>query len=131
PRTLPLALCRLRLHREYPVSEEPTDLEFKDEGQAIGLVQILRSLPKKEFASLVRRIDVAVDPAKRIDVPAQVARALLLSAELRDPGRLGDSAAELLFRIAEAGGRLRVDAAPPGLDLLLARGLVFHCQFPG
>ena len=113
------------------MSEESPDLEFKDEGQAIGLVQILRSLPKKEFASLVRRIDVAVDPAKRIDVPAQVARALLLSAELRDPARLGHQAAELMFRMAEAGGRLRVDAPPPGLDLLLARGLVFHCQFAG
>lgn len=113
------------------MSEDLQEPEFRDEGQAIGLVQVLRALPKKDFAALVRRIDVAVDPAKRIDVPSQVARALLLAPELRDPIRLGDAAAELLHRIAEAGGRLRVDASPPGLDLLIARGLVYVVNFGG
>lgn len=96
-----------------------------EDTEAVGLVQVLRALPKKEFQSLIRRIDAAVDPAKRIDVPSQVARVLLTSVELREPARLGRASAELLVRLAQQGGRMIVDNAPPGLDPLVQRGLVF------
>ncbi len=111
------------------MSEDTKAPESQEElPQAVGLVEILRSLPKKEFNALIRRIDAAVDPAKRIDVPSQVARALLLSADLRDPSRLGPAAEELLIHLAEAGGRLTVEAAPPGLSLLTQRGLVYSTK---
>lgn len=96
-----------------------------DDADAAGLVQVLRALPKKEFQSLIRRIDAAVDPAKRIDVPSQVARVLLTSVELREPARLGRASSELLIRLAEEGGSMLVEKAPPGLDPLVKRGLVF------
>jgi len=96
-----------------------------DQSDAMGLVQVLRALPKKEFQSLIRRVDAAVDPAKRIDVPSQVARVLLNSVELREPKRLGKASAELLIRLAESGGRMKVEKAPPGLEPLVKRGLVF------
>lgn len=93
--------------------------------EAMGLVQVLRALPKKEFQSLIRRIDAAVDPAKRIDVPSQVARVLLTSGELREPARLGRASADLMVSLAQAGGRLQVDSSPAGLEPLVKRGLVF------
>lgn len=92
---------------------------------ATGLVDVLRSLPKKEFQALIRRVDAAVDPAKRIDVPSQVARVLLTSVELREPSRLGRASADLLVRLAEAGGKIEAENPPPGLDPLVKRGLVF------
>lgn len=91
----------------------------------LGLVEVLRGLPKKEFNALIARVDAAVDPAKRIDIPSQVARSLLLSADLREPSRMGRPAEELMNRLAEANGTLEVEAAPPGLDPLVARGLVY------
>lgn len=106
------------------MSLDETDNEF-DETQPIGLVQALRLLSKKDFNALIKRIDAAVDPAKRIDVPSQVARVLLLSADLKEPSRLGRAAADLLQRVADVGGRLVVDAVPPGLDVLERRGLLF------
>lgn len=101
------------------------DASFREEAEALGLVSVLRALPKKDFTALIRRVDASVDPAKRIDVPSQVARTLLMAPELREPSRLGRPGAELLVRLAEAGGRLTLDAAPPGLDALVDRGLVF------
>lgn len=101
-----------------------------EEIQTLGLVHILRSLPKKEFTSLIHRVDAAVDPAKRIDVPSQVARALLMSPEFREPTRNGRAAAELMIRLAESKGRLVVDAPPPGLEPLVERGLVFARKVP-
>ncbi len=98
---------------------------------AMGLVQVLRALPKKEFQSLIGRVDAAVDPAKRIDVPSQVARVLLTSAELREPSRLGRASAELLVRLAEARGRMTVESAPTGLEPLVKRGLVFARKAKG
>jgi len=105
--------------------------QASDEDQTLGLVTILRALPKKEFTSLIGRVDAAVDPAKRIDVPSQVARALLMSPEFREPGRHGRAAAELMIRLAEAKGRLTVEAPPPGLEPLVERGLVFPRKLPG
>jgi hypothetical protein len=99
--------------------------------EAMGLVEVLRALPKREFQSLIQRIDAAVDPAKRIDVPSQVARVLLTSGELKEPARLGRAAAELMVRLAEAGGQMKVDSAPPGLEPLVKRGLVFSRKAKG
>lgn len=96
-----------------------------EQADAMGLVQVLRALPKKEFQSLIRRIDAAVDPAKRIDVPSQVARVLLTCVELREPARMGRASADLMIRLAEAGGRMSVENAPPGLEPLVKKGLVF------
>lgn len=113
------------------MNHEDMDWESKGNEGALhasrgrGLVEVLRSLPKKEFNALVTRVDAAVDPAKRIDIPSQVARALLLSADLREPSRMGRPAEELMNRLAEAGGLLEVEAAPPGLEPLVARGLVY------
>jgi hypothetical protein len=89
------------------------------------LVDILRALPAGELDSLISRLGVRVDPAKRIDSPAQVARALVQLPELRDPSRLAQASIELLHRVAEAKGSLTVATIPSALEPLLARGLMF------
>lgn len=99
--------------------------------EEIGLVEVLRALPKREFQALIRRVDAAVDPAKRIDVPSQVARVLLTSGELKEPVRLGRAAADLMTRLAESGGRMKVESAPSGLEPLLKRGLAFSRKTKG
>jgi hypothetical protein len=91
----------------------------------IRLVEILRALPAGELDGLVSRLGVRIDPTKRIDAPSQVARALVQLPDLRDPSRLPPASLELLHRIAEAKGSLFVEAAPPALEPLLARGLTF------
>ncbi len=91
----------------------------------IRLVDILRALPEGELNALVARLGIRIDPTKRIDAPSQVARALVQLPDLRDPSRLPQASVELLHRIAEARGSLFVEAAPPALEPLLARGLTF------
>ncbi len=88
-------------------------------------MDILKALPESEVDSLVARLGVRIDPAKRLDPPQQVARALVALPDLRDPGRLPHPSVELLHRIAEARGVLVVDAVPPALQPLAERGLVF------
>ena len=39
------------------------------------LTDILRALPQGELDGLIDRLGIRIDPAKRIDVPSQVARA--------------------------------------------------------
>jgi hypothetical protein len=85
----------------------------------------LRALPQGELDALVDRLAIRIDPAKRIDAPSQVARALVSLTELRDPTRLNPACVELIHRVAEAGGALVVGALPPALEPLLARGLMF------
>jgi hypothetical protein len=82
-------------------------------------------LPQGELDALVDRLAIRIDPAKRIDAPSQVARALVSLTELRDPTRLNPACVELIHRVAEAGGALVVGALPPALEPLLARGLMF------
>lgn len=82
-------------------------------------------MPEGELDGLVKRLGVRIDPTKRIDAPSQVARALVLLPDVRDPSRLPPASVELLHRIAEARGSLFVEAAPPALEPLLARGLTF------
>src|SRR6266545_3140300 len=89
------------------------------------LVDILRALPSGELDSLIGRLGISIIAAKRIDAPAQVARALVSLPEVRDPSRLPNASAELLHRIAEARGSLLVQAIPIGLEPLAARGIVF------
>jgi len=89
------------------------------------LTDILRALPKGELDGLIERLAIRIDPAKRIDAPSQVARALASLPELRDPTRLNPACMELIHRVAEARGSLLVSSLPPALEPLLARGLMF------
>ena len=89
------------------------------------LVDVLRALPAKELNSLIERLGVRIDAAKRLDTPSQVARALVALPDLREPARLPSAAVDLLPRVAEAKGTLIVSAVPPSLEPLLARGLMF------
>jgi len=91
----------------------------------LRLVDILKALPDKELDSLVARLGVRIDPAKRLDPPQQIARALVALPDLRDPSRLPQAAVELLHRVAEARGSLAVTAIPPSLQPLVERGIVF------
>ncbi|OJY29258.1 MAG: hypothetical protein BGO98_43555 [Myxococcales bacterium 68-20] len=91
----------------------------------LRLVDILKALPKSELESLVSRLGVRIDPAKRLDPPAQVARALVALPELRDPSRLPPPSVELLHRVAEARGTLVVPTLPPGMQPLAERGILF------
>ncbi len=93
--------------------------------RALRLVDVLRQLPEREIASLVARLGIAIDEAKRIDVPSQVARALLMLPEARDPSQLPGPTRELLYRIAETKGSLLVETLPPAVEQLVARGIVF------
>ena len=85
----------------------------------------MRALPASELDALIARLGVRIDPAKRIDSPSQVARALVALPDLRDPTRLTQASVELLHRVAEARGSLEVPTVPPALEPLLARGLMF------
>jgi hypothetical protein len=89
------------------------------------LADILRALPQSELDGLIARLGIRIDPAKRIDVPSQVARALVSLPELRDPSRLPPASIELMHRVAESRGTLLVASVPPALEPLLARGLMF------
>jgi hypothetical protein len=101
---------------------------FPGEGpssRALRLVDVLRALPDRELESLIERLRIVVDEAKRIDVPSQVARALLTLPEVRDPSQLPGPTCELLYRIAEARGVLLVESLPPAVEPLVMRGIVF------
>jgi hypothetical protein len=89
------------------------------------LVDVLRQLPERELESLVLRLKIRIDEAKRIDVPSQVARSLVQLPELRDPGLLPGPTRELLYRIAEARGVLPAQSLPAAVEPLVARGVVF------
>jgi hypothetical protein len=91
----------------------------------LRLVDILKALPDAELDSLVSRLGVRIDPAKRLDPPQQIARALVALPDLRDPSRLPPASVELLHRVAEARGTLIVAAVPPALQPLVERGIVF------
>ncbi len=92
---------------------------------SVRLVDVLKALPEAELNSLVSRLGVRIDPAKRLDPPQQIARALVALPDLRDPSRLPSPSVELLHRIAEARGRLVVASVPPALQPLVERGIVF------
>jgi hypothetical protein len=91
----------------------------------LRLVDLLRQIPGQELESLIQRLKIRIDEAKKIDVPSQVARILLQLPELRDPGVLPGPTRELLYRIAEAGGVLPARTLPGALEPLVARGVVF------
>jgi len=92
---------------------------------AIRLVDVLRQLPERELGSLIARLKIRIDEAKRIDVPSQVARMLLQLPEMRDAGVLPGPTRELLYRVAEARGVLFAQTLPPAVEPLVARGIVF------
>src|SRR5262245_19539600 len=85
--------ARLRRYRQ-------TDMVGANTRMPLRLVDILKALPNTELSSLVSRLGVRIDPAKRLDPPAQIARALVALPELRDPGRLPQASVELLHRVA-------------------------------
>ncbi len=91
----------------------------------LRLTDVLGALPPSELDALIARLGVRIDPAKRLDVPAQVARALVQLPDLRDPSRLPAPSVELLHRVAEANGVLFVTTVPAALEPLSARGIVF------
>ncbi len=91
---------------------------------------VLRALPPSEVDALVERVGISIDPTKRIDKVAQIARALVRSPELRDPSRLPSASVELLRRVAEAGGALVVSSVPVGLEPLVRRALLFARHAP-
>lgn len=94
--------------------------------RALRLTDVLRQLPPRELSSLIDRLEIVVDEAKRIDVPAQVARALVLMPEARDPAAyLPAASCELLYRIAESRGSLLLEALPQAVGPLVHRGVVF------
>ncbi|HEY5958932.1 MAG TPA: hypothetical protein VIV60_20375, partial [Polyangiaceae bacterium] len=111
-----------------PESVQPSGRSTRLAARAMRLEEILRLLPERELASLIQRMRIRIDESKRIDVPSQVARALLILPEARDPGQLPGPTRELLFRLAEAKGVLFAEDLPPGLDLLVARGLCYVRQ---
>ncbi len=100
-------------------SEQPAEGSFR------RLTNIVRALPESELASLIKRLGIRVDPQKRIDVPSQVARALVGSPDVREPSRLPAASQELIHRVAEANGLLEVSSLPPGFEVLMAKGIVF------
>ncbi len=93
--------------------------------KALGLEEVLGLLPPKELKAIITGLSLRVDTSKRIGVAAQVARALLSLPEARDPSHLPAPARELLHRIIEARGVLKVKALPAAVEPLVAKGLVF------
>ena len=89
------------------------------------LTDILRALPAGELDAIVGRLGIRVDPAKRLDAPMQVARALVALPDLRDTARLPAASVELLHRAAERGGSIILPSLPSALEPLLARSMVF------
>lgn len=93
--------------------------------RALRLEEVLRMLPSRELQAIVEGLRINIDRGKRIDAAAQIARALVCLPEARDPACLPETARQLLHRIIEAKGVLRVDALPSAVEPLVARGLVF------
>jgi hypothetical protein len=93
--------------------------------RALRLEQVLRLLPARELTAIVEGLRINIDRTKRIDAPAQVARALVCLPEARDPACLPETARQLLHRIIEAKGVLHVSSLPSAVEPLVARGLVF------
>ena len=106
-------------------SPPPASRRVAATSQARRLDAILRALPAKELEALIDRMGIRVDSKKRIDVPAQVARALVRLPDVREPSRLVAAAAELLHRIAEVNGSLTVASLPAGVEVLVRRGIVY------
>lgn len=91
----------------------------------VGLTDVLRVLPEQELELLVGRLGIHIDPAKRIDVPSQIARALVATPDLRDLSHFPAPTRELVHRIAEAQGVLFVPSIPPAVEPLASRGIVY------
>ncbi|MFP6683241.1 MAG: hypothetical protein VB934_00950 [Polyangiaceae bacterium] len=122
-----------------PDSDLPPDSEAPQSSRAAGAIAsawamkargrrlntILRALPEEQLLGLAKRVGIRVDEKKRIDAPAQVARALVRLPDVREPQRLPGASVELLRRIAEARGALTVATLPNGLEMLVRRGIVF------
>ncbi len=91
----------------------------------IGLIEVLDMLPETELKVLAERVGVRLDPRKRITLATQLARGLVALPVARDPSRLNPPQAELVRRVAEAGGALLVPELPVAARSLIACGLLF------
>jgi hypothetical protein len=91
----------------------------------LPLEDVLRALPERELTGLAQRLRIRIDSAKRIDAASQLARALVAMPELRDPTKMPDATRELFFRVAEAGGLLRLPALPSAVEPLVSRAVIF------
>jgi hypothetical protein len=118
------------VHAPGPGDDQPAAGEPLPGGQPTTIADrrfdaILRALPTREIDALIERMAIRIDTNKRIDKPAQVARALVRLPEVREPSRLPPASVELLRRIADASGALTVAALPVGVEALVRRGLVY------
>ncbi len=120
-----LHLVTVRVASPERARGQKTDQMAQRPNESVRLPEILRALPAGELDALVARVGIRIDPTKRLDVAAQVARTLVSLPELRDPARLPPASVELLHRVAEARGRLRVASVPAALEPLSARGIMF------
>ena len=107
------------------MSKVRKNVEPRGRSRAVGLTDVLRVLPDKELESVVERLGIHIDPAKRIDVPSQIARALVATPEMRDLSHFPSQTRELLHRIAEAKGVLFAPSLPASVEPLVARGIVY------
>ncbi|MCL2724083.1 MAG: hypothetical protein FWD69_06555 [Polyangiaceae bacterium] len=96
-----------------------------DPRSLLRLVDILSALPASQLNALVARLGMRIDPAKRLDPPQQVARALVALPDLRDPSRLPPASVELLHRIVDARGTLVMATMPASVQPLVERGILF------
>jgi hypothetical protein len=108
---------------EHPVQEHP--VQEPPATRALRLEEVLRLLPQRELDAIIDGLKIRVDGGKRIDIPAQVGRALVSLPEARDPASLPAPSRQLLHRLIENNGVLEVEALPSAVGPLVARGLVF------
>jgi hypothetical protein len=113
-------------HDRIPLAApKPTVSSRAAQPAPFRLPDILRALPPGELDAFISRLGIRIDPGKRLDVAAQVARTLVALPEIRDPARLPQAAVELMHRVAEARGSLIVASVPPALEPLSARAIMF------
>lgn len=96
-----------------------------DSAPSLGLLDILKALPRREFEGLILRTGLTIDAAKRIEPAVQLARSLVSMPEIRDMRNLPPASVELLRRVAEAGGVLHASRLPTATEPLAARGILF------
>ncbi len=78
------------------------------------LIDVVADMSEAQQTSLIERHRFDIDPAKRVDIPTQISRALAYRGELRDPTRLEPAARALLTRVVLADGILLASASPAG-----------------
>ena len=112
--------------RYETMTSAPSDgYQPQAKGRALRLVDVLRALPERELESLIERLRIGIDEAKRIDVPSQ-SRALSTRCQKHAISKLPRRSASSL-PITEARGGLvvevcRASRAPRCSRFVFARG---------